>query len=87
MVQGVSIVYENSPNYVGHVLSKYSSEESTKFGGITSAGNDHVRRILVKASLADQLTLRVKLDLFRQRGVPIYHLILSRGSCVRILSE
>lgn len=36
--------------YLGLVPSEYSSGQSTKRGGITKAGNSHVRRVLIEAS-------------------------------------
>ena len=48
--------------YVGLVPSEHSSSERTRRGGITKAGNSHVRRVIIEATLA------LSASAARQRG-------------------
>lgn len=57
--------------YVGLVPSEYSTGTSTRRGGITRAGNVHVRRVLVEAAWAYRLPARVsRIIRLRQESQP-----------------
>ncbi|MCA1561528.1 MAG: IS110 family transposase [Acidobacteria bacterium] len=57
--------------YLGLVPSEYSSGPSVRRGGITKAGNPHVRRLLAESAWAYQGIARIgRQQLYRQEGLP-----------------
>jgi transposase len=57
--------------FLGLVPSEYSSGPSVRRGGITKAGNPHVRRLLAEAAWAYQGIPRIgRQQLYRQEGLP-----------------
>ena len=57
--------------FLGLVPSEYSSGPSVRRGGITKAGNPHVRRLLAEAAWASQGIPRIgRQQLYRQEGLP-----------------
>jgi transposase len=57
--------------FVGLVPSEYSSGPSVRRGGITKAGNPHVRRLLAESAWAYQGTPRIgRQQLYRQEALP-----------------
>jgi transposase len=57
--------------FVGLVPSEYSSGPSVRRGGITKAGNPHVRRLLAEAAWAYQGIPRIgRQQLYRQESLP-----------------
>jgi len=57
--------------YAGLVPSEHSSGATTRRGGITKAGNSHVRRVLVEAAWAYRLPARVsRIIRLRQQALP-----------------
>jgi transposase len=57
--------------FLGLVPSEYSSGPSVRRGGITKAGNPHVRRLLAEAAWAYQGTPRIgRQQLYRQEALP-----------------
>jgi len=57
--------------FLGLVPSEYSSGPSVRRGGITKAGNPHVRRLLAEAAWAYQGLPRIgRQQLYRQEGLP-----------------
>jgi len=57
--------------YLGLVPSEYSSGPSVRRGGITKAGNPHVRRLLAEAAWAYQGIPRIgRQHAYRQEGLP-----------------
>ena len=57
--------------YLGLVPSEYSSGPSVRRGGITKAGNPHVRRLLAESAWAYQGIPRIgRQMLYRQEGLP-----------------
>ena len=57
--------------YLGLVPSEYSSGPSVRRGGITKAGNPHVRRLLAESTWAYQGIARIgRQQLYRQEGLP-----------------
>ena len=57
--------------FVGLVPSESSSGPSVRRGGITNAGNPHVRRLLAEAAWADQGVPRIgRQQRYRQEGLP-----------------
>jgi transposase len=57
--------------YLGLVPSEYSSGPSVRRGGITKAGNPHVRRLLAEAAWAYQGIPRIgRQHSYRQEGLP-----------------
>lgn len=58
-------------SYLGLVPSEHSSGGSRRTGGITKAGNGHVRRALVEAAQTYRLPARISKEILsRQEGVP-----------------
>jgi transposase len=58
-------------SYLGLVPSEHSSGGTRRTGGITKAGNGHVRKVLVEAAQTYRLPARVsKILLERQEGLP-----------------
>jgi transposase len=58
-------------SYLGLVPSEHSSGDSRRTGGITKAGNGHVRRALVEAAQTYRLPARISKELLaRQKGLP-----------------
>jgi transposase len=82
MIVAVTIVAElgdlnrfDSPrelmSYLGLVPSEHSSGKSRRIGGITKAGNGHVRKALVEAAHSYRLPARIsRVLLERQEGLP-----------------
>src|SRR6266700_1473923 len=57
--------------YLGLVPSEYSSGPSVRRGGITKAGNPHVRRLLAEAAWAYQGIPRIgRQHAYRQEALP-----------------
>ena len=57
--------------YLGLVPSEYSSGPNVRRGGITKAGNPHVRRLLAEAAWAYQGIPRIGCQhAYRQEGLP-----------------
>lgn len=57
--------------YLGLVPSEYSSGPSVRRGGITKAGNPHVRRLLAEAAWAYQGMPRIgRQHAYRQEALP-----------------
>ena len=58
-------------SYLGLVPSEHSSGGTRRTGGITKAGNGHVRKVLVEAAQTYRLPARIsKILLERQEGLP-----------------
>jgi transposase len=58
-------------SYLGLVPSEHSSGKTRRIGGITKAGNGHVRKVLIEAAHSYRLPARIsKVLLERQAGLP-----------------
>lgn len=74
--------------YLGLVPSEASSGEKTRRGGITKAGNGHVRRVLIQAAWAYRLPARVSRRLHdRQQGLPQPVCSISWDAQIRLCSR
>jgi transposase len=57
--------------YSGAVASEHSSGERTRRGGITKAGNAHLRRVIVEAAWAYRHRPAVGTALRKRQGPPV----------------